>query len=229
MANVFIEESTLTAIGDAIRAKTGGTEGILPADMPAQIESISSGDNYYDTFWDTYQANGTRANYNYAFAGNGGWKNAIFNPKYPLSNGVITSAIGMFTQGRTSRIKCDLDFSNSTNCSNLFSSNVYVSYIQAIKFNNTLESDKRTNMFASASYLVTIDRIDGVIDFDLVMSSCKRLDDDTLARIINALEDHGANGLNDGVTHTLNLHADSIAKLSDEQIAFASEKGWSIV
>ena len=32
MANVLIEETTMSAIGDAIRAKTGKTEGILPAD-----------------------------------------------------------------------------------------------------------------------------------------------------------------------------------------------------
>ncbi|MBR5559017.1 MAG: hypothetical protein IKU72_02075 [Oscillospiraceae bacterium] len=43
MANVFIEESTMTAIGDAIRAKTGGTGGILPANMPAEIANITTG------------------------------------------------------------------------------------------------------------------------------------------------------------------------------------------
>lgn len=48
MVNVFIEEGTLTAIGDAIRAKTGGTEGILPADMPAQIEGVSTGTDTSD-------------------------------------------------------------------------------------------------------------------------------------------------------------------------------------
>lgn len=43
MANVLIEETTMSAIGDAIRAKTGKTEGILPADMPSEIEGISGG------------------------------------------------------------------------------------------------------------------------------------------------------------------------------------------
>lgn len=43
MANVLIEETTMTAIADAIRAKTGDTDLILPSDMPTQIESISSG------------------------------------------------------------------------------------------------------------------------------------------------------------------------------------------
>jgi hypothetical protein len=41
MANVFIEESTMQAIGDAIRAKTGKEEGILPENMPVEIDGIA--------------------------------------------------------------------------------------------------------------------------------------------------------------------------------------------
>ena len=40
MSKVFIEESTLTAIGDAIRAKTGKTGMIPPLSMPSEIENI---------------------------------------------------------------------------------------------------------------------------------------------------------------------------------------------
>lgn len=45
MSKVFIEESTLTAIGDAIRAKRNTTELIAPLNMPAAIEGITSGGN----------------------------------------------------------------------------------------------------------------------------------------------------------------------------------------
>ena len=38
-----IEESTLTAIGNAIRAKTGKTDMIPPLNMPTEIASIQSG------------------------------------------------------------------------------------------------------------------------------------------------------------------------------------------
>lgn len=92
MANVFIEESTMQAIGDAIRAKTGGTEGILPEDMPAEIESIEAGDNFYDAFWDVYQDNGNRTNYENGFGGIG-WTDATFKPKYDLKP---TNAYMMF-------------------------------------------------------------------------------------------------------------------------------------
>lgn len=43
MSKVFIEETTLTAIGEAIRAKTGKEELIAPLDMPTEIESIETG------------------------------------------------------------------------------------------------------------------------------------------------------------------------------------------
>lgn len=40
MSKVAINESTLTAIGDAIREKTGGTDLIAPGDMPQAIQGI---------------------------------------------------------------------------------------------------------------------------------------------------------------------------------------------
>lgn len=43
MAKLFIEESTLTSIGDAIRGKTGETALLKPLDMPTAIEGIQAG------------------------------------------------------------------------------------------------------------------------------------------------------------------------------------------
>lgn len=44
MSKVFIEETTLTAIGDAIREKTGTTEKIAPQNMGQVILAITTGD-----------------------------------------------------------------------------------------------------------------------------------------------------------------------------------------
>lgn len=44
MAEYLIQDTTLTAIGDAIRAKTGSAELINPENMPTEIESIQSDD-----------------------------------------------------------------------------------------------------------------------------------------------------------------------------------------
>jgi hypothetical protein len=43
MSKVFIEETTLTAIGDAIREKTGKSDLIAPGSMPQEIKSITTG------------------------------------------------------------------------------------------------------------------------------------------------------------------------------------------
>ena len=43
MSKVSIEESTLSAIGDAIRKKTGESALLSPLDMPTAIGSISGG------------------------------------------------------------------------------------------------------------------------------------------------------------------------------------------
>ena len=43
MSKLFIEDTTLTAIGDAIRTKTGTTEPISPLDMPTVIGGITTG------------------------------------------------------------------------------------------------------------------------------------------------------------------------------------------
>lgn len=41
MAKVFINESTLIAIGNSIRAKTGSSNIILPKDMASEIENLT--------------------------------------------------------------------------------------------------------------------------------------------------------------------------------------------
>lgn len=56
MSKVFIEESTLTAIGDAIREKTSKTELIPPLDMPQEIKDIQTGGTVEEI---TITSNGT--------------------------------------------------------------------------------------------------------------------------------------------------------------------------
>lgn len=43
MAKYTIEDTTLIAIADSIRAKTGGVDGITPENMPTEIEGIETG------------------------------------------------------------------------------------------------------------------------------------------------------------------------------------------
>lgn len=43
MANVYLQDSTLTSIGNAIREKTGESSLLLPSQMPAAIQAITGG------------------------------------------------------------------------------------------------------------------------------------------------------------------------------------------
>ena len=97
MGRVSIEESTLTAIGDAIRAKTGKTDMIPPLSMPAEIESIKGGDAIIKTVEGACPitledcVEGSLLDYKiYGAEGGVGDKNKnLFNP-YTLINGYTT-------------------------------------------------------------------------------------------------------------------------------------------
>lgn len=63
----------ILAEADRINAEAEKVKGIYEAGAKSE----------YDLFWDTFQANGTRKNYNYAFHTNG-WNDANFRPKYDI-------------------------------------------------------------------------------------------------------------------------------------------------
>lgn len=54
MANVYLQDSTLTAIGDAIRAKAGNTNLLLPSEMPDAITNLPSGGGDVSEFKQQY-------------------------------------------------------------------------------------------------------------------------------------------------------------------------------
>ena len=51
--------------------------------------------NAYDAFWDAYQQNGNRTDYEYAFAGLG-WTSESFKPKYPIAPTVMNQMFNSF-------------------------------------------------------------------------------------------------------------------------------------
>lgn len=87
MGNVFIKESTLSDIGDAIREKTGKSDLIIPSDMPAEIKSISSGGGDIDAVIDgtitEINSNATSIR-DYCFHSN----NTLQSANFPLAKSV---------------------------------------------------------------------------------------------------------------------------------------------
>lgn len=74
---------------DKVREKLGTEDLIKSGEMPERIEAvydegqIAGQKAEYDKFWDVYQENGERKNYQNAFWG-GGWNDETFKPKYDI-------------------------------------------------------------------------------------------------------------------------------------------------
>ena len=75
----------MTAIADAIRDKTKGTEPLSLDDIATAIPEVykAGKDAQYNEFWDTAQQNGARTNYERAFAGMF-WTNELLKPKWDI-------------------------------------------------------------------------------------------------------------------------------------------------
>lgn len=114
----------------------------------------------YDAFWDAYQQNGTRTDYQGAFGGTG-WTNDTFKPKYNMA---ASRADYMF---RLSAISGDLveildnlgitlDFSKTTNFVETFSNCYNITRVGVIDISKATYVG---NMFTQCSNLKTIDKL----------------------------------------------------------------------
>lgn len=170
----------------------------------------------YDRFWDSYQQNGERVNYGFAFAGQ--WYDNIFYPKYDLM--VNSTAYMFYSTGITdlaARLKeCNviLDTSNATSLDNCFAYSVitHLPEISAIKVASF------GNVFNKARNIHTIDKFilkdDGSQTFTAnTFSECYALENIVIEGTI------GQNGFN--VSSSTKLTKDSLfGKLAtEEQIA----------
>jgi hypothetical protein len=156
----------------------------------------------YDAFWDTYQDNGNREHYSYAFAGKG-WTDETFKPKYDIRPGYtmatnlfaysqITDLVsilnkqgvvldtslstdigGMYTYC-SNLITCPpIDASNSKHCNSLF---LGCGKVDNIKLKiKKYGSQTFTNTFKYCNWLYSLE-IDGVIgqDIDLQWSDLSK-------------------------------------------------------
>ena len=104
MSNAVMPLSDYKNTCDVIREKIGKTDKIKSGELADKVTEVyeagkasGGGDSYYDAFWDTFQWNGNRKNYDYAFGGLG-WRKDNFKPKYDI---VPTSAVHMFAYAKS--------------------------------------------------------------------------------------------------------------------------------
>lgn len=199
----------------------------------------------YDAFWDTYQKNGNRSSYSYAFA-NDGWDNTTFKPKYDIKP--TGSCACMFQNSSIRNFdECGvaIDFSKCTSFNNLFYYSWDLRELPTINCSNctTLSGvfgqcgalkkivcfkirQDGTNIFNScftgAKKLEEI-TIDGVIGTSFNIDATPVLTSASVQSIINALKN-----LTGSTSQTLALHADVKAKLTDAQKAQIAAKNWTL-
>lgn len=83
MALKKYEEADIAAIATAIREKTGGDKTYKVSQMDEGVNEVYEAGKKaeYDAFWDSFQKNGNRTEYYYAFEG---WDEKSFVPKYDI-------------------------------------------------------------------------------------------------------------------------------------------------
>lgn len=202
----------------------------------------------WNTFWDSYQNSGTRTNYEYAFYNNC-WDDNNFKPKYnivPVYGAnlfracAITDLKGILEKNE---VVLDLSKLSSTSTGHLFR----LSSITRLPEINLTTPTALSYTFRDATKLVSIDklilksdgsqtftetfvgasaleeiRIEGSVGNSISFASCAKLTKESLLSIINALKTYTSG------TYTLTLGTTNLAKLTDDEKAVATGKGWKL-
>ena len=168
----------------------------------------------YNEFWDTFQQNGNKTNYSYAFYQ---WSADLFNPKYDIdmSRGayytIYNTNIGEVQKTITAK-GCVMYGTFASNSALRTIAKVIVS-----------ESTSYNNTFGSLPSLENI-TFDGVIGNAVSFSSCSKLRNASVQSIIDHLKD-----LTGSTAQTLTFHADVGARLTEAQKATITAKNWTLV
>lgn len=244
---VLTDTESLSAVADAIRAKSGGDEELVfPDGFVDAIEGIEGGNSYYDTFWDNFQKNGSKIDYSYAFYKDG-WNDTTFKPKYDI---LPANAASMFSQCEMTDVQAliavsgvTVDFSRCSSVASMLarskitkfptvdvSSATQVSYmcnyateLEEITITGIRQTHDFSGAFSVCSKLKNL-MVSGVIGKNFSVVQSPLLTSESVQSIIDALAD-----LTDASTQTLSLHADVKAALSEEQlVSITQKKNWTV-
>lgn len=197
----------------------------------------------YDAFWDAYQQNGNRTNYNMAFGGVG-WTDETFKPKYPIAPVGNAATENTFYASEITNIPDGLlDFSQVTYCymtfrlsklitappldlSNCANGTIWLfgqcANLKEIKTVTVSEQVTYSNFVFSCAALEKI-TFAGTIGQALNFQWSPLLTNESVQSIIDHLKD-----LTGATAQTLTFHATVGANLTDEQKAAISAKNWTL-
>ena len=140
-----------------------------------------------------------------------------------LNTSSVTNTQGMFASCRSLR-KLDLKHFNTikvTNFGNMFEGcyNLYDLDFSSLD-TSAVAANTTISMFTQCENLTNLKV--GKITTNFKFSNCNKLSHDSLMNVINALEPTDT-------TLTLTIGSTNIAKLTESELAIATEKGWTVV
>lgn len=107
--NAVMPMDDYVATCDKIREKTGTEDLIKSGELTEKIDGVfEAGKNAeYDKFWDTFQKNGTRRDYSYAFRYDS-WTDDTFSPKYDIDfgNGRYDNSLAFYQSAILDIVAC---------------------------------------------------------------------------------------------------------------------------
>lgn len=238
MANVLIEEKTMTDIANAIRAKSGTVEKMKPAEFVDKIKNINSSNddligciaNFNHTFFKAnIDKNYVEIKYGKYFTGD---MSSMFQYTTISKDGYIK-----FIGGTVQKVVANYTFANFYNLKTLDfrESDLEMQQGYAVQFtfsNSTLESILGTINYSKAgSFIKTFD-CPKLKDIELLPNNifkfisfekCPLLTNESIQSIIDGLAD-----LTGETAQTITFHPDVKNKLAEEQIASVTSKNWNI-
>ena len=146
----------------------------------------------------------------------------------------LTSAMQMFY--RSNYLKYVQDF-NTSNVTNMYSMFQYCSNLVTVPKLNASKVVVISNMFGNCSNLTNLGGLENLgqaydttksanySSYKLDLSYSKNLTHDSLMNVINNLYDIKSKGCN---PQSLVLGSTNLAKLTSEEVAIATEKGWNV-
>ena len=235
MSEYLIQDSTLTAIGDAIRAKTGGTVLIAPENMPTEIENIQSGGedwvNQITTYANLFYLREFPEGYNLVIKFNDFAQPDLSqmcaytrNLNSVKIKGTVINNAAVNRTFRNSHVKtidlteCIIKSSNKNAQETFFACYYLHTIIGTIDFS---QCSGFTNTYSSCSELVNVEFLPNNIFYSISFAQSPLLSNESIQSIINGLATVET-------AQTLTLHADVKAKLTESQIAQITSKNWNL-
>ncbi len=210
----------MTAIADAIRAKTGGTELLTLDGMATDIPKVFEAGKQSEMtiFWNALQNFGNGVYGHYRMFHGANWTDEAYNPIYPIKSADGTNLQQVYFSSGITNTKVPIIL-KGINASLLFA----WSKIRTVPLIVVDENTTFTDTFLNANNLENV-TFEGTIGKKVSFSSCTKLTHASLMSITNALKDYSELG----TTCTLTLGTTNLGKLTDEEKALATQKGWTL-